>query len=492
MHRALHFLFALSIAAALAVQPAGDARAAALLVTGTGDYRMPVRTSSEEARRYFQQGVVLAWAFNFAEAVRSFREAARLDPRCALCHWGIAYALGPSINHDMTAREAAAAWRAVRGARELAVRADPYERELILALAKRYARDLRAGRSARDAAYARAMRKLAEEHPDNADVLTLAAEAEMDLHPRDYWEAGGAARTWTPQIIAWLERALTLAPRHPGANHYLVHALEDSREPQRALAAAQRLESLTPGMGHLVHLSAHLYMRLGRYREAIDASRREIEADRAYLRAARAAPAYIEGYVRHNVYFLWAAAFMDGAKEIAREAAAPLAEAAIGRHDETAQHYLALPLYNAVRFGEWAALREAPRPPRSAPYTLGVWHYARGVAYLRLGDQAAAARELHALDAIARHANPRDDRSARYGEVASLGIAGALLRAEIASAQGDKASAVAHAEQAVTSESALERGEPPIYVFAAREFLARLAASAAKVYLDQKDSVPPR
>jgi len=447
-------------------------------MAGIGDYRMAVTTASPEARRYFEQAVVLAWGFNFPEAVRSFREAARRDPRCAPCYWGIAYALGPSINHDMNDREAAAAHRAAARASALAPGATSREQALIAALAKRYARDPRTGRAALDRAYADAMHALADEHAEDADVLTLAAEAAMNLHPRDYWRGDGTAQPWTPQIVAWLERALALAPGHPGANHYLIHALEDSPEPQRALAAAERLSGLAPGVGHLVHMSAHVHMRLGRYHDATLASERAIAADRAYLRATQAAPAYIDGYVRHNVHYLWASALMEGASAAAKHAAATLARGVDARslaRGGPAQHFLALPLYTSVHFGEWQAVRAAPRPPAAAPYAIGVWHYARGVAAARGGDARGARAELRALGALAQS---KVQASSTHG--ALLGIAAALLRAEIASAEGDLASAVEHARSAVSAEDALEPGEPPVRIPPARNTLGALLLAAGR------------
>ncbi len=458
-------------------------------IAGIGNYRMAVTTSSPRARHYFEQGIILAWGFNFAEAVRSFQEATRQDKNCAFCYWGLAYALGPSINHDMNPREAAAAYQAVQRASSHAANAPALERELIAALATRYSRDPSAEREPLDRAYADAMRAVVNTHADNADVLTLAAEAEMDLHPHDYWQADGTAQPWTLEILAWLERALALAPGNPGANHYFIHALEDSPEPQRALPAAERLMNLAPGVGHLVHMPAHIFFRLGRYHEATLANQRAIAADSAYLRAAYggASAAYIDGYVLHNVHFLWTSALMEGASGIATEAAARLARSAdaaslASARSGTAQHFLALPFYTYVQFGEWSAIRAAPSPPATAPYTIGVWHYARGIAAARSGDARAARAELSALETIARRpAMTRSEVKFTNSHAALLAVAAALLRAEIAAAEGDLASAIAEARSAVVGEDGFVRDEPPSAVaFLARHRLGALLLAAGR------------
>lgn len=413
-------------------------------------------SSAETARERFEKGLLLAWGFNFAEAARAMRDAARLDPACALCYWGIAYALGPSINHDPTRRASAAARRAAARAVSLGG-ASPVERGLIAAMHRRTVRGERA--------YAAAMKALADAHPDNPDVLVLAAEAAMNLHPHDYWRGDGAAQPWTADIVALLERALALAPAHPGGNHYVVHLYENSREPERALAAVERLGALasTPGLGHLLHMPAHIYLRLGRYRDAVLANQRAIAADDAYLRTASGNAAYVQGYARHNVHFLWAAALMDGDQALARQAAARLASDADlhGPRSGTDQHFLALPLYTDLAFEDWPAILAAAQPPRTAPYTRGVWRYARGVAFAQAGDGRAARAELRALQSF--RGLPGKVK-ASHSHASLLALAAHLLRARIAAAEGDLPAAVAHAEQAVAAEERLARDDPAMEI----------------------------
>ncbi len=258
------------------------ALAAPRLLEGLGEYHFPITSDVPAARRYFDQGMILAWGFNSAEAERSFREASRLDPNCAMCRWGIAYALGPSINHDLDEAAAKIAYEAVREARALSRNAGERERALIGALAKRYSAHPTASRSTLDAAYAAAMRAVAQQFARDADVLTLYAEALMTPRGRDYWRRDGTPQPWTPRIVSILERALRLFPDHPGANHYYVHALEDAPDLSRALPSAERLARIAPGAGHLVHMSAHVYFGLGRYAAAALANEKAIAADRQY------------------------------------------------------------------------------------------------------------------------------------------------------------------------------------------------------------------
>jgi tetratricopeptide (TPR) repeat protein len=441
----------------------------ARLLSGMGSYRMPIATRVPQAQRFFDQGLVLAWAFNFAEAARSFREAARLDPQCATCLWGVAYALGPSINHDMDEAAASAAYEAVSRAQLLAHNAPPRERALIGALATRYAANPKAPRDPLDWVYADAMRTLVAQYPDDADVLTLAAEAAMDLHPHDYWKPDGKPQPWTPGIVEMLERALAKAPLHPGANHYLIHVLEYSPTPGRGLAAAERLATIAPNAGHLVHMPAHLYLRLGRYHDAVQANRAAIMADAAYLKEAGADPAYASGYLLHNYHFLWSSALMAGERDVALEAARALADgsradAASGPRTATAQHFVALPLYTQVRFEEWPEILAAPRPVPATPYTLAAWHYARGIAYARTGDVRRARAEAVALDLEARKPGLQKLAFKNTNPLSAyVAIAAAHLRSEIAGAAGDRKAAVRYAREAFALEAKLEIDEPPAW-----------------------------
>ena len=298
-------LLAASLGLARAAAPAAP------LLDGMGPDRGPVASRIPLAQRYFHQGMALTWGFNPAEATRSFAAAAAIDPGCALCYWGLAWASGPNINADMTPDDAARVRDALGRARALAARASPRYRELIEALSARHPA---AGDAAAvdEEAYADRMRGLARNYPRDADIATLAAEAQLNLHPYDWWTRDGDAQPWTGEIRRLLSRALALAPAHPGANHYWVHLMESSAHPGEAQASADRLTQLVPGSGHLTHMPAHIHMRTGRYAAAVAANERAIAADRRYIAEVDAQGAYRVGYVAHNRHFLWAAAAMDG------------------------------------------------------------------------------------------------------------------------------------------------------------------------------------
>jgi tetratricopeptide (TPR) repeat protein len=496
---ALAFVIALhaASAAAHATSPPGRSEAAAgqapvpavaaRLLEGMGGYRFEITSANPLAQRFFDQGMVLAWGFNFAEAERSFLEAARLDPACAICWWGAAHARGPSINHDMDASAAAAAARYLRRARALARQAGEKERTLIEALAARQG-------AAPEAAYARAMREVVRRFPEDADALTLLADALMVPHGRDYWRRSGAPQPWTQEILGLLEQALALAPDHPGANHFYVHVLEDSPHPERARASAQRLQTLAPGVAHLVHMPAHVLLRLGDYAGASLANQNAIAADRAYLRASEAEPKYLAGYAVHNHHFLWYTSIMQGGSGVAQAAATELARyagsaAARGSAAGTRQHFLVLPLYTLVRFGRWQEILAAPRPAPATAYTDGVWHYARGMAYLRSAEPERAREEQRRVG--------QNLRSAARGKAALknvvalsrlLAIADHLLQAELAASAGRFAAALEQGRAAVQIESALDPDEPPAWHMPARHTLgallleAELAADAEQAY----------
>ena len=242
------------------------------LLNGMGNHHYAITTSDPMAQRYFNQGLVLAWGFNHKEAERSFREAARRDPECAMCWWGVSLVLGPNINAGMDPNDAPEAWKALQKARTLAPKASPKEQAYIKALGARYHASAPEDRSPLDQAYAEAMRKLVAENTKDYDAVTLYAEALMDLHPWDFWESDGTAKSWTGEILLTLEQVLEAQPDHPGANHLYIHAIEASKQPQRATDAADRLGDLVPGAGHLVHMPAHIYIRTGRYHDAVIAN----------------------------------------------------------------------------------------------------------------------------------------------------------------------------------------------------------------------------
>ncbi|MFB6350626.1 MAG: tetratricopeptide repeat protein [Bradymonadaceae bacterium] len=375
-------------------QPA-DVEQSVPLYSGLNVHSHPVSTPVPDAQRYFDQGLVLAFGFNFAEAARSFRQAQRYDPTCAMCYWGEALVLGPNYNSGMPEENVPVAWEAIQRAQKLAdEHATPRERAYIDALSKRYGPSPVDDRTSRDQAYAEAMGNLADKYPDDHDATTMHAEALMIAHPWDLWEQNGDAKPWTPEILSILEGVIDAEPNHPLANHLYIHATEASDHPERALASARRLEDMVPGAGHLLHMPAHTYIRTGDYHRASEATRRGARADERYLSRPHAEGEYPLAYYPHNYHFLWATTTMEGRSEAALEAAREvrsqidpetMRRPGLG----TLQHYWSIPYYARTIFGKWEAILEMDRPADDLPYPTGVWHFARGMAELRTGDTDA-------------------------------------------------------------------------------------------------------
>jgi tetratricopeptide (TPR) repeat protein len=483
--RALSALAGILPAAAAGAAPASPA---APLFEGMGDHRVPDASPSPAARRYVAQGLVLDWGFNNAEAARSFDGALAHDPRCVAALWGRAWALGPSINADMAAADAPQVADALRRAKALRVQAPPRWRDLVDALAARHpAPDAAA---VDEAAYERRMRDVLERHPRDGDIALLAAEASMNLHPYDWWRGDGRPQPWTGGVERRLQRALALQPGHPGANHAWVHLMESSPTPARAQAEADRLRTLVPGSGHLLHMPAHIDMRLGRYAAAVQANERAVAADRRYLEQVDAQGAYRVGYVAHNHHFLWAAASMMGASARAVAAADEAYGAACGprapepgsRAAGTLQHFQALPLYARVRFGRWQELLTAVRPPDGGDaYPLVIWHFARGTALVRTGRPGEARDELDRLLRAAARPDLAATRVKAVHDAAALAeIARLSLQAELALADGRAAAAVADLQRTVQIEDGLERDEPHLWLAPTRHSLGAALLAAGR------------
>ena len=451
-----------------------------------GNYRAPPASQNVEAQRFFDQGLVFGWGFNFAEAVRSFRAAAQLDPKCSLCRWGIAWALGPSINHDMRAADVPVALDAIVQAR-VAATAGSRERALIDALATRYSARIGVDTDRLALSYAAAMAALADQHADDADIAVLAAEAMMNAHAYDYWRIDGRPQAWTPQIIGWLDRALALAPAHPGAHHYRIHLFENSPEPERAMASAEQLGALAPIVGHLVHMPSHIFFRVGRYRDAVVANNAAVKADREYAAATGAR----SDYAIHNLHFLWISALWGGDGDTALHAADQLATAvaaapADDMHDGTRQHFLAAPMLTQVRLHRWNA---PPREADAGPYLRGLIQFTHGMTYAARGDIAAAQAELELLQRSlpsVRRADLMIKNINRSSDV--LAVARLQLQSAIATARGAHGDAVRFARAAVAAEDKLERDDPPVWPLPARHMLGEAllrtnhAAEARKVF----------
>lgn len=499
--RSLYGLLLALVAASPLSASAQDARAP--LLDGMGGLHHRVTARDELAQRYFDQGLTLSYAFNHAEAERSFRQAAARDPQCAMAYWGVALVLGPNYNSSMEPDAARPAYEAIQEALRLAPQVTEKERAFIRALSKRYAAAPSTDRKRLDREYAEAMGEVAERYPDDPDAIALHAEALMDLHPWDLWTRNGEPRSWTPAILEVLERGIERWPDHPAFHHFYIHAVEASRNPERGLPSAARLPDLVPGAGHLVHMPSHIYIRVGRYVDAVAANERAIAVDDQYLAQVREQGIYALGYAPHNHHFLCAAAMLAGQGKKSLSAARHLSmhqdpkrmrDPVLGA---SVQHYWATPLYVLVRFGEWERILNEPPPAKDLLYPTGVWHYARGMAYLRTGRRKEAGDELEALGRIAGLPEVAELRIWEINKAADLlQIARQVLAGEIAAGAEDYDRAVAHLEKAVALEDGLTYQEPADWHPSVRQNLGAVlleaghAADAEEVYRRDLAYVP--
>jgi tetratricopeptide (TPR) repeat protein len=456
------------------------------LFSDLGSYSVPITTGEPLAQRFFDQALTLTYGFNHAEAIRSFREAARLDPECAMCYWGIALALGPNINMPMVDEAVPEAHSAAQKAQQLGRRASPREQALIRALVNRYAPPPVKDRSPLDRAFADAMREVARQFPEDVEAQTIFAESLMDLSPWDYWMPDGEPKPATREMMAALERVLAARPDHPGANHLYIHVVEASSNPDRAEAAADRLGPLAPGAGHLVHMPSHIYIRVGRYHDAAAANIKAGEADMSYIAQCQAQGVYPLLYHPHNWHFLWASATFAGKREWAERGALKTRELmGTHQHDDPMfgpyiQHFWLTPLYHQVRFGEWDKILAAAEP-QNLPYPRAIWHYARGMAYAGKGELESARGELIAMRPYLEDpALAGVQVSVRNNAKQLATIAQLVLEGIIEERNENYARAIAVLEQARELEDALGYNEPEDWHYPVRQILGAVQLEAGK------------
>ena len=463
----------------------------AVLIPGLGQHHHAISTKNVEAQRFFDQGLTLVFGFNHEEAARAFRRATELDPQSAMAFWGAALAMGPCINLDVDPPHEKAAYEAVQKALLLAQGATERERAYIQALAKRYSSDPKADLRKLDAEYANAMRELSRNYPDDLDAATLYAESLMDLHPWKLWSLDGRPTEGTEEIVAVLESVLRRDPNHLGANHYYIHATEASPHPEWALTSARRLETLAPAAGHLVHMPAHTYMRVGDYSAAARSNTVAADADRVYLReSGTTGSMYDMMYYCHNLHFLAAAYSIAGDFGHAKQAADELA-AHVGPilHDmPIAEVYAPYPIFVRVRFHRWDEVLKLPAPDGGLVMTTAFWHFARGSAFAARGQIEMAEAERKVLE-MARKEIPAGLEFSFYTNKAQtfLELAENILDAWIAAAKSDHDQAIKNWKRAVEIEDKLYYGEPPEWFYPVRESLG--AALLLNAQAEQAEAV---
>jgi hypothetical protein len=462
------------------------------LYTDLGTHQKAIGTKVPEAQKYFDQGLRLVYGFNHAEAIRSFTRATELDPTCAMCWWGIAYAYGPHVNAGMDSASGVVAYQAAQKARALSTSAPPWQRAYIEAVVARYAAVPPANRASLDSAYSRAMLNVARTYPNDLDAAALAAESLMDLRPWNYWTSEGKPYPGTDQIVRHLESVIARNPEHPGACHYYIHAVE-AVDPQLAVPCAERLARLMPGVGHMVHMPAHIYVRVGRYKDAAQSNVHAIHSDETFIEGQKQPTVYSLAYYPHNIHFLAFVSTMAGKSAQAIEAARTLkakvnldVAKSVGMLQEMVPYYV----LTLTTFGRWDDVLAEPLPPAEIRFPTAMAHYARGVAYAAKGNFANAKVELDTVMAIDA-ATPADAEAK-----APISIAVHALMGEIATRSGKTDEGIAHFRQALAIEDKGLYFEPPKWYYPIRQSLgaallkAGRNAEAEQVYRDDLKRFP--
>ncbi|MFZ0801041.1 MAG: hypothetical protein WBQ09_03350 [Terriglobales bacterium] len=494
------FVFSLCLSASAQNDHAVHAARPVTLMTGVGNAHHPVSSKNPEAQKFFDQGLRFIYAFNHDEAARSFQKAADLDPKLAIAYWGIAEAVGPNYNDPASDDRFKHAHEEIQKAMDLSAGASPSERAYMQAMALRFPADPKADRRKAAEEYHDAMREVMKKYPDDLDAATLFAESGMTLHPWGLWHVDGSPEAGTEEIVATLESVIRRDPNHLGAIHYYIHAVEASPNPERALAGANKLASLAPNAGHIVHMPAHVYIRTGDYEAAVKTNEEAAAVDRAYLKASGAQGIYPMMYYSHNLHFIAMCASMNGNYAEAKKNADMLAEH-VGpavKMMPPLEGFMTIPMAVDVRFHRWDEILAMKQPDPDMKATTGFWHFARGMALAGKGRVEEAEAEYKIVSS-AEAATPPDAVFAmpinnKTKDI--LKIAEDVMGAKIALVRKDNAQAIALLTEAVAIQDTLKYGEPPDWFFPVRESLGGVllmngdAVGAEKVFRADLDRNP--
>ena len=466
------------------LNPPDSSQQIAPLFENLGDYTFKISTENSRSQAFFNQGMRLTFAFNHAEAHRSFMEAARLDPENAMAYWGQAYALGPNINDPLPDQQRKeAAWKALGQAKKFSSDATELERALIGALESRYTDQWDTEVTKLNKAYLKKMAEVRKAFPENADVQTLYAAAAMNTMPWNYWDTEGKPMPETPEAKKALEKSIALNPKHPGAHHYYIHMVE-LPYPDLGVASAESLEDLMPAAGHLVHMPSHIYIRVGRYKDAVKANHKAIAADEDYISQCYSQGLYPLGYYPHNIHFLWSASSLIGESATAIEAAKKTAEK-VPQGEMAEMHFLqdfaATPLLAYTRFGKWNDILTYPAPAAEIRHLNLMRHYARGLAFIRKENAREAREELMAIKEIMEDPTSADIVATAHNSTDRIArVAYHVVAGELAHFEGDSDTAIDHMEKAIVAEDALTYTEPSAWHIPPRQSLGAILLELGK------------
>lgn len=470
----------------------------AVIIPGLGSYHHEVSTKNKDAQRFFDQGLTLIYAFNHEEAIRSFKKAASLDPELAMAYWGIAFALGPNYNLPADNDKRKQAYSSMKKAIKLSKYASQIEKDYISALSKRYVKDVtKTEQAVLDLEFKQAMKSLHEKYPNDPDAATLYAESLMDLKPWQLWKKDGTPAEGTEEIVSVLESVLKKYPDHPGANHYYIHAVEASDDPGRGLASSKVLETLIPAAGHLVHMPAHIYFRVGNYSGASDANLIAMQTDESYIKEHNPQGVYPVMYYNHNINFLSVSGMMEGKYGDAIKYADKIAENVRPALSEMQmlEAFYANPLMIYLSFGKWDEIINFPETDKSFKIYSALYHYSKGVAYAEKGNAADAKKELALFNEFKNSIPPEAIIGLNPASLI-LNLSEEILKAKIAGAEGDRSKAIELLKSAVLKEDQVNYDEPPDWYPSVRLslgselFLNGEYAEAEKVFRDELKKYP--
>jgi tetratricopeptide (TPR) repeat protein len=460
------------------------------LFDNLGNLHFSISTKNERAQAFFDQGLKLSYAFNHAEAHRSFMEASRLDPNSAMTYWGQAFALGPNINDPIPAEERKIKINeALVKAKQLASKASLKEQALIEALSARYSADLTADIPGLNMSYMHAMASAVKQFPEDANLQILYAASVMNTVPWNYWNKDGNPSPNIKEAKVALEKAMKLEPENPGGHHYYIHMVE-LPYPDLGVESADKLASLMPGAGHIVHMPSHIYIRVGRYKDAVITNQKAILADEDYISQCFAQGLYPLGYYPHNIHFLWSSASLLGASDIAIDAAKKTAEKVpVGEFIEMPflQDFAATPMLAYTRFGKWNEILTIPAPNSKIKHLNLIRHYARGIAFIRKGNINEAQEELNAIEALKK--DPELETlvaTANNASIHAANIAYEVVAGELEALKGNIPKAIEHLENAVIFEDGLTYTEPAAWHIPTRQNLGSVLLKAEKYATAEK------
>lgn len=454
------------------------------LFENLGSLHFSITTEYDRAQAFFDQGIKLSYAFNHAEGHRSFMEASRLDPNAAMTYWGQAFALGPNINDPLPNEERKNKINeAMARAKRLASKATPREKALIEALSARYSEDLTKDVAELNMAYMEAMAKVVKKFPSDANIQILYAASVMNTVPWNYWDKDGNPSPNIAEAKDALEKAMKLKPENPGGHHYYIHMVE-LPYPDLGVPSADKLATLMPGAGHIVHMPSHIYIRVGRYLDAVKVNQAAILADEDYISQCFAQGLYPLAYYPHNIHFLWSSASLLGASKIALDAARKTAEKVpVGELVEIPflQDFTSTPLLAYTRFGKWNEILSIPAPSSNIKHLNLIRHYARGLAFIRKGNSKEAQEELEAITVLKKDSELETlVATPNNASIHSANIAYEVVAGELAAIRGDLSKAIKHLKKAVVFEDGLTYTEPAAWHIPTRQNLGAILMQAKR------------